>query len=118
MCQLPISTVITPAVRGRRGAAAVAVFLASLLAAACTGVNRTAPAGGATVSPGPAGGSATPAAGSAWQVVAPGAAGLSAGKLKEIAAQAERGTSNCLLVARYGKIAGEWYFHSTRPTVI
>jgi CubicO group peptidase (beta-lactamase class C family) len=48
-----------------------------------------------------------------WQKVAPAAVGLDAGKLDRIAAQARRGKSNCLVVVRDGKIAGEWYFRGT-----
>ena len=33
----------------------------------------------------------------------------------EIAAQAQGGRSNCLVVVRDGKLAGEWYFRGTGP---
>jgi hypothetical protein len=52
------------------------------------------------------------AAGPGWQTVAPGSAGLSAARLRQIADQARQGESNCLVVLRYGKIAGEWYFRA------
>jgi CubicO group peptidase (beta-lactamase class C family) len=52
----------------------------------------------------------------AWQTVTPAAAGLDAPKLQAIAAQAEKGKSNCLAVVRDDKLAGEWYFRGTRPT--
>lgn len=48
-----------------------------------------------------------------WETVKPAAVGLDAEKLEEIAALAEVGKSNCLLVVRDGKLAGEWYFRGT-----
>ena len=54
--------------------------------------------------------------GAEWQKVAPAAVGLDAAKLNEIAAQARGGRSNCLVVVRDGKLAGEWYFRGTGPT--
>jgi CubicO group peptidase (beta-lactamase class C family) len=59
---------------------------------------------------------ATPTPGRAWEKVAPAAVGLDAAKLEEIAAQAREGKSNCLVVVRDGKLAGEWYFRGTRPS--
>ena len=53
--------------------------------------------------------------GAEWQKVAPAAVGLDAAKLNEIAAQARGGRSNCLVVVRDGKLAGEWYFRGTGP---
>jgi CubicO group peptidase (beta-lactamase class C family) len=55
------------------------------------------------------------APGTSWEKVAPAAVGLDAAKLAQIAAQARRGHSNCLVVVRYGKLAGEWYFNGTGP---
>ena len=66
----------------------------------------------ATASPAAA---ASPAPGAAWQKVAPATAGLDASKLAQIAAVARKGHSNCLVVVRYGKLAGEWYFNGTGP---
>jgi CubicO group peptidase (beta-lactamase class C family) len=54
-----------------------------------------------------------PAPGAAWEKVAPAAVGLDAAKLEQIAAQAKKGKSNCLVVVRNGKLAGEWYFRGT-----
>lgn len=106
-----------PKVRGR-ARAAMAVMLVSLLAG-CTGGSgnhaagpasaSTASADTASASPRPATGSAAPA----WQTVTPGSVGLSAARLRQIADQARRGASNCLIVLRYGQIAGEWYFRGT-----
>jgi CubicO group peptidase (beta-lactamase class C family) len=47
--------------------------------------------------------------------VTPAAVGLDAGKLDELARTAAVGKSNCLAVARDGKLAGEWYFNGTGP---
>jgi CubicO group peptidase (beta-lactamase class C family) len=65
---------------------------------------------------GSAGSSAAPAPGFTWQKAAPDAVGLDAKVLGRIAAQARRGKSNCLVVVRDGKIAGEWYFRGTGRT--
>ena len=54
-------------------------------------------------------------AGAQWQKVAPASVGLDAAKLAQIAALAKRGHSNCLVVVRHGKLAGEWYFRGTGP---
>jgi CubicO group peptidase (beta-lactamase class C family) len=55
------------------------------------------------------------APGAEWETVDPAAVGLDATKLEAIAAVAEEGKSNCLVVVRDGKIAGEWYFRGTNP---
>jgi CubicO group peptidase (beta-lactamase class C family) len=53
--------------------------------------------------------------GQQWQVVPPATVGLDAAALEGIAATAQQGKSNCLVVVRHGKIAGEWYFNGTGP---
>src|SRR4051812_30238775 len=58
---------------------------------------------------------AAPNPGAAWQKVSPASVGLDAAKLGQVAAQARTGKSNCLVVVRHGKLAGEWYFHGTGP---
>ena len=58
---------------------------------------------------------AGPTPGAAWQKVAPASVGLDAAKLGQVAAQARKGRSNCLVVVRDGKLAGEWYFRGTGP---
>lgn len=58
---------------------------------------------------------ATPTPGATWQKVAPASVGLDPAKLAQIAASARRGKSNCLVVVRDGKLAGEWYFRGTGP---
>jgi CubicO group peptidase (beta-lactamase class C family) len=93
--------------RGRRTAAGTLAMIVASLLAACSG------GGSAPATPPPASGSHTHGHVTAWQLVRPAAVGLSTAKLRQIAAQAGRAESNCLLVARYGKIAGEWYFRGT-----
>ena len=51
----------------------------------------------------------------AWQKVPPASVGLFPAKLAQIAATARTGKSNCLVVVRDGKLAGEWYFNGTGP---
>jgi len=63
----------------------------------------------------PAGAVAPATPGASWQKVPPAAVGLDAARLAQIAAQARRGKSNCLVVVRDGKLAGEWYFRGTGP---
>ena len=59
---------------------------------------------------------APPHPGSSWQKVAPAKVGLNAKALSQIAQTAKQGKSNCLVVVRYGKIAGEWYWRGTTPS--
>lgn len=58
---------------------------------------------------------AAPNPGASWQKVSPASVGLDATRLDQIAARAKGGRSNCLVVVRDGKLAGEWYFNGTRP---
>ena len=58
---------------------------------------------------------ASPNPGPSWQKVSPASVGLNAARLDQIAAQAKTGKSNCLVVVRNGKLAGEWYFNGTGP---
>jgi CubicO group peptidase (beta-lactamase class C family) len=81
-----------------------AALTATLLTGACS-----AGSGGEDAGP-PAGPSRKAADPSPWETTAPAAAGMDAAKLKSVAAQAEKGKSDCLAVARNGKLAGEWYF--------
>jgi CubicO group peptidase (beta-lactamase class C family) len=59
--------------------------------------------------PGGAGRGTVP--GAEWEVVPPASVGMDAAALERIAATAQAGKSNCLVVVRHGKIAGEWYFN-------
>ena len=58
---------------------------------------------------------APPHPGTTWQTASPASVGLDAKALDRIAARAKRGKSNCLVVVRDGKVAGQWYFHGTGP---
>jgi len=75
----------------------MAAVLVSQLAGGCSGGQATAPA---PASQRPARTPAASAAESGWQTVAPGSAGLSAARLRQIADQARQGESNCLVVLR------------------
>jgi len=50
-----------------------------------------------------------------WEVAAPETVGLDGAVLDAMAEEAEADGSNCLLVVRDGRIAGEWYWHDTAP---
>jgi CubicO group peptidase (beta-lactamase class C family) len=76
---------------------------------ACAAALAVALAASASAAP-----SATP--GAAWQRVSPASVGLDAAKLNQIAARAGKARSNCLVVVRDGKLAGEWYFRGTGPS--
>jgi CubicO group peptidase (beta-lactamase class C family) len=80
--------------------------------AGCSGGNGSA-AAPASTSTRPAGASGAPTPDGEWQKVTPASVGLDPAKLDEIAHTAEVGKSNCLVVARDGKLAGEWYFRGT-----
>jgi CubicO group peptidase (beta-lactamase class C family) len=58
---------------------------------------------------------APPHPGTTWQTVSPASVGLDAKELDSIAATAKKGKSNCLVVVRDGKVAGQWYFNGTGP---
>ena len=51
--------------------------------------------------------------GAEWEVASPDAVGLDGAVLDDLATKAEAASSNCLLVVRHGKIAGEWYWNGT-----
>lgn len=59
------------------------------------------------------GGEARDVPGDEWETVDPAEVGLDAAKLEELAAEAEADGSNCFLVVRDGKVAGEWYWNGT-----
>ncbi len=88
------------------------LFGAALTAALLTGACSTGLGGGDAGTPAdPATRGADP---SPWETTAPAAAGLDAAKLENVAAVAKKGKSDCLAVARDGKLAGEWYFAEGR----
>lgn len=53
--------------------------------------------------------------GDTWTTIDAVAAGLDPTVLEGIAAEAEAGLSNCLVVTRGGKLVDEWYWQGTRP---
>jgi CubicO group peptidase (beta-lactamase class C family) len=100
----------------RNVAAALGCLVALASAGACSGSSGTRSAGTSSTSSGGAAGGPVP--GTEWQTVAPAAVGLDAAKLDQIAATARAGKSNCLVVVRDGKIAGEWYFRGTNESSV
>ena len=86
--------------------AALAIAVAAV--AASLGLGDPSPAR-ATTTPAP------PHPGTTWQTASPASVGLDAKELDRIAATAKQGKSNCLVVVRDGKVAGQWYFHGTGP---
>lgn len=50
-----------------------------------------------------------------WAVLAPAEAGLDPAVLEDVAADAEAGGSNCLVVTRGGRLVDEWYWNATGP---
>jgi len=50
-----------------------------------------------------------------WEVVAPEQVGMNSQKLQQAAAYAANNNSQCLVVVKDGKIAGEWYWNGTSP---
>jgi hypothetical protein len=87
----------------------LAVAAGLLLTAACT--RSAPPPAPSTARPAPAPATAarqTP--GAAWEVVPPASVGLDRAALDTVAAAARDGKSSCLVVARQGKLAGDWHF--------
>lgn len=96
-----------------RRVGALLIMAAVALVACSSGSDGTATGSSSTTAAPGGKGSLTPTG--EWPEVAPAAVGLDAAKLEAIAETAEAGKSNCLAVARDGKLAGEWYFHGTGP---
>ncbi len=86
----------------------VAIAVAAAVVAASVCLGGTSPAR-ATTTPAP------PHPGKTWPTASPASVGLDAKELGRIAATAKQGKSNCLVVVRDGKVAGQWYFHGTGP---
>jgi CubicO group peptidase (beta-lactamase class C family) len=95
----------------RKFAFVIGLALAATTAAACSGGGSGD--NGASTSTAAAPTTTPPVPGAEWEKVAPAAVGLDAAKLDQIAHVAEAGKSNCLVVVRDGKLAGEWYFRGT-----
>lgn len=92
----------------------LAVWLAGAIVVICLGVRPLlGDVSGTAAARTPS--SAPPTPGKSWEKVSPATVGLDAAKLNRIAAQARRGRSNCLVVVRDGRLAGEWYFNRTGP---
>ncbi len=101
--------------------------LLALVAAGCASspstpsTNAAAGAAGTTAASDVApGSSASPAAatgvvypGAAWATVDPATAGFDTKGLDDMAAAAQAGGSNCLLVTRNGKLVKDWYWNGT-----
>ena len=100
--------------RRRATAFALASVVALVVGAACSGDDdsATGAASSSTAAPTTTTTSA-PVPGADWDVVAPETVGLDPAALQQVATTAETGKSNCLVVVRDGKIAGEWYFRGT-----
>lgn len=106
----------------RSAALALAVLLAGG-GVACSSDEADGPVTTAPVTVGPtttsADGSAASNAGpfdGDWETATPAEVGLDVEALDRIAAEAETDGSNCLLVVRHGRIAGEWYWNDTDET--
>ncbi len=99
----------------RRGQS-IPIFLGAVLVAAasagCASSSATTapPTNPPTNPPAPTASRARPIPGAAWEKVAPASVGLDATELAHLAQTAETGNSNCLVVERDGKIAGEWNY--------
>jgi CubicO group peptidase (beta-lactamase class C family) len=76
--------------------------------AAADGAAREEAAGATTPAP-----DAAVYPGAEWATADAASLGFDQAKLDAIAAQAQAGGSNCLLVARKGKVVGEWYWNGT-----
>jgi CubicO group peptidase (beta-lactamase class C family) len=95
-----------------RSAGLIGALTLGLALAACSGDDARESA--APPNEAPTTTSTSPATpGDAWETVDAASVGLDAAKLAEIAAVAATGKSNCLVVARDGRLAGEWYFRGT-----
>lgn len=96
--------------RGRRAlvAACSAAVLSGLLVACSAGDEPDPPAGAGATSP--------PAVPSEQPRVDPADEDLDARALERAAAAAKKAGSTCLLVARHGKVVGEWYWRGGSPT--
>ncbi|MCB0977137.1 MAG: beta-lactamase family protein [Acidimicrobiales bacterium] len=102
----------------KSGPAVVAVAV-GLLLSACSGSDGGAEATSSSTKPASVTTAAVPQADSGgiggddtdWKTVEPASVDLDAGVLDDLADTARDNESTCLLVARHGRIAGEWYFN-------
>jgi CubicO group peptidase (beta-lactamase class C family) len=84
----------------------VTLLTAIALLAACSDDGDTAAP--APAAPAEQGSLSGPVADGGWELVDPASVGLDAAVLEDIAARAEADGGHCLVVARHGKLAGEW----------
>jgi CubicO group peptidase (beta-lactamase class C family) len=104
--------------RTRRRSAMLAGLVAALVAACSSGSSGSSPtsavedpaAGGTTVE------SASTYPGEAWSRRDPADAGFDPAALEALAAEAEAGGANCLVVTRHGRLVAEWYWNGTDAT--
>jgi CubicO group peptidase (beta-lactamase class C family) len=94
---------------------AVALAVGAALTTSCSSTSSRSSSKGTTTS---AVAGVAPVPGAEWQKVDPSAVGFDAARLDQLAATAQQGKSNCMLVVRDGKIAGEWYFRGTTESSV
>lgn len=114
--QRPYGAVVGTATAIQR---AGAILLAMAALGACSDeAGESSSSTTATISTSSTPTTAAPATGPAtgeWEVVDPADVGLDPAVLDSLAADAEAKGSNCLVVVRDGRIAGEWYWNGTGP---
>lgn len=106
--------------RTRRRRATLAALVAALAVACSSGSSGSSPrstgeddaAGGTVAQAG-----ATYPAGD-WSRLAPAEAGFDPAELEALAAEAEAGGSNCLVVTRHGQLVAEWYWNGTDASTV
>lgn len=98
-----------------RTTVAAAICLAALACSGGGGGDGTAGPGdeaaGAAGTAAPAGDTVFP--GDGWQRADPAEMGFDPARLDELATLAQQAGSNCLVVARQGRLVGEWYWNGT-----
>jgi CubicO group peptidase (beta-lactamase class C family) len=105
-----------PRAPGVPNAFAAIVAIVCVVATACSGGDddgTAAHATATTAAPATTAASTLPIPGDEWETASPESLRLDEAKLEELARLAETGKSNCFLVVRDAKIAGEWYFRGT-----
>jgi CubicO group peptidase (beta-lactamase class C family) len=92
---------------------ALALVLALVAVTACSGDDGAATATTRASTTTATTDAQAPVPGAEWEKVDPASVGLDPTKLDQLATTAEQGKSNCLVIVRDGKLAGEWYFRGT-----
>jgi CubicO group peptidase (beta-lactamase class C family) len=99
----------------RRAAALLGVI--ALAGAACS--SGSSPEADPVATPSEAGGSDDVVyPGAEWARGDPANAGFDPARLEQIATEAERNDSDCLVVARHGRIVAEWYWNDTDASTV